>query len=85
MFEDLGSHQLVVLAFSQLHQRRLRHFVQGLAVLLGEGQEEHLPGHREIRLDLLEGEQVLRQRSEHSPRQGVVLVQESVEVVDRGR
>ena len=66
----------------QTHQPCLAHLIQRLAVLLGQGQEEALPGYRHLSLLCLERKKIFRHSSGDSAGEGVVFVEQCREVVD---
>lgn len=45
VLQDLGGYQLVVLGLGEVGQGSFGHFVEGLAVLLGQSEEEAMPGY----------------------------------------
>lgn len=59
VLQDLGGYQLVIFSLGEVDQGSFGHFVEGLAVLLGKGEEQAVPSHRKLAFVIGEGKNIL--------------------------
>lgn len=60
VLQDLGGYQFVVFCLGKVDQGSFGHFIEGLAVLLGKGEEQTVPGHGKLAFVISKGKKILR-------------------------